>query len=144
MKDDLLLVAIGAVAGAAAVTTDKLRHLLATDSDASRLVLAEVRQRLAEALDRLRDAQAGNDALRATIAEYFAAIAERDATIAQMQQERARCDQSIIDLIKALNAANSHCASLRSQLSRCGEAGEGSYFMFALEDGSIAGPFSRS
>lgn len=147
MKDDLLA-AIGALVDAVAVTTGKFRQS-AADSEAS--VLTEVRQRLAEALDRLRDAQDGNDCLRAVIAESYAVISERDALIAQLRQdnaqlrqERARCDQSIVDLVKALNIANVNCASLRSQLARCGAEAQGYYFMAVLDDGSTAGPFSRS
>lgn len=106
--------------------------------------LAEVRQRLAETLDSLRNARDGNEALRFTVAEYGNTIAERNATITALKQERARCDQSIVDLVKALNAANVSCAALRGQLSRCGSEPQGYYFMTLAPDGSVVGPFSRS
>lgn len=141
-KDDARITAAGAAIGAGLVAVAELVRRFSKSSDDA--AYAEMRRRLAETLDRLRDARDGNDALRATIAEYGNAIAERDRTIATLREERAQCDATVLSLIKSLNSANVLCSDMRSQLARSGHEVQGGYFMAVLPDGSVAGPFSRS
>jgi uncharacterized protein YlxW (UPF0749 family) len=99
--------------------------------------LAKARQRLATTLDSLREAQQANRYLQAEVTEC-------NATIACMQADHERQNIAILNLIKRLNAANVRCAEMQGTLDSRGVTVNAAYFLAALGDGSIAGPFSRN
>lgn len=140
MIEGLLIAVVGGTAGATVLLVAKLLHLgpyaQPQQADPSPS-LAGLRSRLAAALDARNDAETANEILRQR-------IAQRDADIAEAQEQLNRASVAIQNLLVSLNTTNARCASLQGQLSRCGGAIEPAYFLALLDDGSVAGPFSRN
>ena len=150
MRNDLLLVSVGALIGAAAVAVHKLRaERSAHKQTLSRL--AGVQNRLAALLDAQREAEAVNEFLRGRaqrlsdeLAEANFQLGQRDAGLSGAQAKIAEANGAIGRLLQALNSANVRCAEQQQALQRNDLTAEAAYFLVALDDGTIAGPFGRN
>lgn len=145
---ELILTAVGALIAAAAI------HKLRAERRAHKRTLsrlAGVQSRLSVAIDSRREVESVNEFLRGRaqrlsdeLAEANYQIGQREAELADAQEKIAEANGAIGRLLQALNSANVRCAEQQQALQRNDLTAEAAYFLVALGDGTIAGPFSRN